>query len=75
VSSVTLWCNPSQQSLYAAVSRRLRLSSDVECIVIDDSQPNVEAAASAGWRAILFDPDRLATHTPEYLEAEIRRLL
>jgi putative hydrolase of the HAD superfamily len=67
-------CKPSAE-FFAEVRRRLPLSSDVACIVVDDGQQNVDAARAAGWRGIRFDPDLLASHTPAYLEAEIRRLL
>lgn len=67
-------CKPSVE-FYTAVRRRLLLSSDAECIVVDDGQQNIEAAASVGWRGIRFDPDLLASHTPEYLASEIRSLL
>jgi putative hydrolase of the HAD superfamily len=67
-------CKPSAE-FYTAVRQRLLLSADVECVVIDDGQRNIEAAASVGWRGILFDPDLLASHTPAYLASELRSLL
>jgi putative hydrolase of the HAD superfamily len=67
-------CKPSVE-FHTAVRRRLPLSSDAECVVIDDGQQNVDAAATAGWRGILFDPDRVPSHTPEYLRSELRSLL
>jgi putative hydrolase of the HAD superfamily len=67
-------CKPTVE-FYTAVRRRLPVTSDVDCIVIDDAQRNIEAAASVGWRGVLFDPDLLPSHTPEYLASELRNLL
>ena len=67
-------CKPSVE-FFAAVRQRLPLSSDADCILIDDAPQNVDAAASAGWRGVHFDPDRVPSHTPAYLESALRRLL
>lgn len=60
-------CIKPEREIFELTLRRIGLKAE-ECVFIDDSPKNVEAAAAMGFRAILFS-------SPEQLERELVRVL
>ena len=54
--------------IYALAAKRLRLSPS-ECVFIDDSERNIDAARATGMHAVYFRVDR-----GDDLEAQLREL-